>query len=622
MRHLQLTSPRRAGLAWALRLAGRPASGVIVASLAMLAACRADEITRDADARTVPVTISAALTPEQQQLIAGMSVEVTGPGMPTPVVAELDVAGTTVNGTVRVPVGGNRRFAVHAYDATATETYFGSATTNVRPGTNPTLAITLYARSGGVPVVVTVGTLGIALDPATVTVAVGASATVTATVTDAGAPYAGDVVRWGALDPTLARLEPGADGRTLQLTGLRAGSTTLVASIGGVATAMSLTVTAVNPGPERYLANLMAGGPAHTCAIALRRGPQADDIGRVLCWGRNAQGQVGASGAGPYLTPVLVAEIQETAPFNLRGLVVGDAHSCAMPLRGASSGDPTVAGCWGDASAFGGDATVRGVQRIALPAGETTWHLAAGPRHTCVTSMTGIVYCAGDPADGRLGGTPATPRALVATAPRGGVPFFAVAAGRRHTCAINNAWELWCWGDNSRGQLGDGSTTSSATPVQVAGAREYSGVWAGDDVTCATTSMVEVFCWGDNARGQLRRPPGATATEGPLPYATTPRLVFASTVGQFIDQEVPQLLLDDFSITAWSWANGAFTEATRFPGVQFIHAASFGERACGLPFIATLQCTGTYPGNGSTTAAGLVSIDLGAGIAAGFASLR
>lgn len=603
------------------RVVPRLTRAVALVVLALLAACRADEIVRDDDRSHAAVTISAALTAEQQQLIAGMSVAVTGPGIGVPVVAELDVAGTTVNGIVTVPVGGNRRFTVQAYDATGMETYGGSATAIVRPGANPALTITLHARSGGVPVVITVGTLGIALEPATVAMNVGASATVRATVTDAGAPWVGDVVRWGAMDPTLARLAPSADGRTLQLTGLRAGSTTVVASIGGVAAALPITVRAVDPGVDRFVANAMAVGPAHTCALALRRGPLADGIGRVLCWGSNAHGEVGAPGAGPYRTPALITTIAEHG--QVYNLVVGDGHSCAMPLLPVTTADVNQAACWGDATAFGGDPGVRAVQRIALPAGETSWHLATGARHTCVTAISGTVYCAGDATDGRLGGTPAGPRALVAVPPRGGVPFFATALGRRHTCAVNNAWELWCWGDNRRGQLGDGTTTSSTTPVRVGGGHEFSTVWAGDDVTCATTLALEVLCWGDNARGQLRRAPGATATEGPLPYATSPRLVFAApNVGQFIDRVVPQLLLEDFSITAWEWAGGAFTEAPRFPGVPFIFAASYEARFCALPFTAVLRCAGPDPGDGSTNAAGLVNVDLGAGVAAGFATVR
>jgi hypothetical protein len=589
-------------------------SRLALAALVWLAACRPDAPLAPRP-REVNVAINAALTADQQALIAGMSVEVTGPGIAVPIVSVLDVAGATVNGTVAVPVGGGRRFLVHAYDATAAETHTGEATVTVRPGSNPALVITLYARSGGVPVVVTVGTFALTLDVGSVVTTVGATVVLEALVHDAGVPVTAGVVRWGALDPTLARLVPSADGRSLQLTGLRAGATTLVASIGGIATAVPVTVAAA-AGPERFLANIHAIGPTHTCVLALRRGALADSIARVLCWGENTHGQVGVSGAGPFFTPRLVTTVREGLQMNL---AAGAAHTCVTPTGAAGDPDGGGASCWGDATAFGGDPAVQGPQRFVLPPGEATHHLAAGFRHTCVATVAGTVYCAGDPGHGRLGGIPATPRALVATAPRNGVPFFAVAGGARHTCALNNAWEIWCWGANDKGQLGDGTTTPSPAPVRVAGGREWGYVWAGEDVTCGYTQFTqELYCWGDNSRGQLRRVPGPAGSEGPLPFAHTPRLVAAPVqLSGLVDAVVPVIRLNDFTTTLyWRLEDGAIVESQLFPGLPLVYSASFGDRFCGLPFIADLRCSGSYPGDGSASSSSLVMVDLSTAIAA------
>ena len=63
---------------------------------------------------------------------------------------------------------------------------------------------------------------------------------------------------------------------------------------------------------------------------------------------------------------------------------------------------------------------------------------------------------------------------------------------------------MWCWGVNSSGQLGDGTTTDSPVPVQVSGhATDWATVTAGGDHTCAEKTGGTVWCWGDNGNGEL-----------------------------------------------------------------------------------------------------------------------
>lgn len=143
--------------------------------------------------------------------------------------------------------------------------------------------------------------------------------------------------------------------------------------------------------------------------------------------------------------------------------------------------------------------------------------LTGGERHTCAIAEAafGKLFCWGSNEHGQLGlGIQRTfqpvPRQVMQDK-----NFFMVSAGRHHTCAItrkgfNQPDELYCWGKNGYGQLGDGTTLDRFEPVLVANVEDPILVSAGDDHTCAVTRYKEndidqgkIFCWGRNDFGQL-----------------------------------------------------------------------------------------------------------------------
>jgi alpha-tubulin suppressor-like RCC1 family protein len=202
-------------------------------------------------------------------------------------------------------------------------------------------------------------------------------------------------------------------------------------------------------------ATKIAVGGAHACAIA---------GGQVLCWGANGAGQLGVAGADSP-TPLVVSGVT-----NPDRITAGDRHSCAVNISGTVT-------CWGANDL--GQSTVPAV---------TASLIGAGTGYTCAAVSGGAVRCWGQ-------ASATSPIASGTTA---------LAAGAGHTCAISQN-DAFCWGAGAAGQLGDGRSADSATPVKVSGISGASTiVGAGGAHSCAVGSNgTNLYCWGSNSSGQL-----------------------------------------------------------------------------------------------------------------------
>lgn len=132
--------------------------------------------------------------------------------------------------------------------------------------------------------------------------------------------------------------------------------------------------------------------------------------------------------------------------------------------------------------------------------------MAAGTRHTCVVDRANTVWCWGANDLGQLGNGTRVDSARPVQVP-GLQNVLAITAGGDHSCALQEGGGILCWGAGELGQLGQGRFADSLEPVAVQGLTTAAvSVAAGRTHTCAITDDGKVRCWGSNASGQLSRP--------------------------------------------------------------------------------------------------------------------
>lgn len=217
-------------------------------------------------------------------------------------------------------------------------------------------------------------------------------------------------------------------------------------------------------------------------------------------------------------------------------LVAGWAHACRI------TPDERVE-CWGNNSggtlpaAEGqlGDGTNvdRPIPGRVLGVPEAVRALAAGEEHACAVTVTGAVYCWGDNSFGQLGDGSRTNRLVATRITAFAEPVSTITGGAYHTCAIVGAARMvWCWGRNDSGQVGEAGApgTDSLTPVVVASlGTNVSKVEGGGYHSCALLPTGEVRCWGRNDHGQLGRAGGDN--ENPTAVTGLPATIESIAIG-------------------------------------------------------------------------------------------
>ena len=219
-------------------------------------------------------------------------------------------------------------------------------------------------------------------------------------------------------------------------------------------------------------------------------------FGGASCWGFNVAGQLGD---GTTVTRSTAQSVVDLSP-GTTALTAGRRHTCALDRIGGVQ-------CWGY-NGFGqlGDGTAvdRHTPVNVGGLGAGVMGLQAGGEHTCAIGRGGGLKCWGSNLSGELGDGTTTDRASPVNVVGLQTGVIALAAGGKHTCALTSAGRVKCWGLNNFGQLGDGSTTDRLTPMAVAGlTARVVAIAAGDSHTCAVINTGGVKCWGLNDFGQL-----------------------------------------------------------------------------------------------------------------------
>jgi alpha-tubulin suppressor-like RCC1 family protein len=229
-------------------------------------------------------------------------------------------------------------------------------------------------------------------------------------------------------------------------------------------------------------------GQFEACAILMN--------GTVTCWGCTDHGQLGSG------TPTAMS-MQPTPVSNLSGataIASGGSFSCAIVAGGAVK-------CWGD-NGFGelGNG-VPGDSNVPVTASGVSGavSISGGGGHVCVIVAGGAVSCWGANSDGQLGTGPAGEPIATSTPIANLTGVTGIAAGGSHTCALFGDGTVSCWGDNTSGQIGDGSTSGGLTlvPKKAAGITDAVALALGAQHTCALSRNGTIHCWGNNEQGQV-----------------------------------------------------------------------------------------------------------------------
>ncbi|UTX51066.1 hypothetical protein KI440_02565 [Candidatus Saccharibacteria bacterium TM7i] len=352
----------------------------------------------------------------------------------------------------------------------------------------------------------------------------------------------------------------------------------------------------------------LVAGSSHTCALT------SDN--KVYCWGYNAYGQAGGSSISTNrVTPVAVFQGAIPSGVAIRQITAGGHNTCALA-------SDNRAYCWGQNTSgqLGDGTTVNKFSPVAvsqgeIPAGATIRQLTAGVGYICTLASDNKAYCWGQNANGRLGNGTADDKFSPVAVSQGeipaGVTIRRIIPGINHTCALTANNKAYCWGYNSVGQLGDGTTTSKFYPAEVLTSVSFRQVTIGSNYTCTLASDSKAYCWGTNTNGQLgdgttvSKSSPVAVLQGAIPAGTTIRQLTAGNSHTCTLASDNKAYCWGADITANKSSPVAVLQGAIPDGATIRQLTAGGSHSCALASDNKAYCwgNGTYSQLGDGTAA-------------------
>jgi alpha-tubulin suppressor-like RCC1 family protein len=262
--------------------------------------------------------------------------------------------------------------------------------------------------------------------------------------------------------------------------------------------------TTTRPSPTAvagsYSFNSISAGAYDVCGVTT--------TGVGYCWGYNAVGEVGDGSTTQRPAPTAVS-----GSYTWTAIMSGTANTCGL----TTSGDIY---CWGlnNTGEIGNGTTTNSSTPTAIVAGNNKFSSlsvkgngASGIDGTnCALTTGSVEYCWGNNVKSQIGDRSTTARSKPTAVNWVNVNVATtISSGGRTNCAIRGNGVAYCWGDNSSGQVGDGSTAPRAQPSMVIGGYTWASIstgynpTTGDATTCGVTTSGAGYCWGSNKAGQV-----------------------------------------------------------------------------------------------------------------------